>query len=136
MAIGFLVNLPIAAPKPEEIKYVRLGGQTVRVELAISAEAQALGLSGRAGLAEGEGLLFVFNQPGKHMFWMKDMNFPIDILWISESQAVMHIEKNVSPATYPQRFGPDAYSKYVLEVPAGFADKYGINTGNRVLFAE
>lgn len=128
--------MPIGAPKPEEIKYVRLGGQTVRVELAISEEAQASGLSGRASLADGEGMLFVFDQPGKHMFWMKDMNFPIDIFWISEDNAVIYIEKNLEPGSYPQRFGPDSYSKYVLEAPAGFADKYGINTGNRVLFAE
>ena len=95
--MGFVVNLPTqsspAKIAPEDIKYVQIGGQSVRVDLAISPEAQERGLSGRAGLADGEGMLFVFAQPGRKMFWMRKMNFPIDIIWIAEDMQVIFIEK-------------------------------------------
>jgi len=136
LALGFLIGLPSGFLTPENIRYVRLAGQSVRVDLAISAEAQARGLSDRTGLPDGEGLLFIFNQPGKHMFWMRDMRFPIDIIWISPEMRVVHMEKNVAPESFPQSFGPNIYTKYVLEVPAGFADKYNLQIGNRALFTE
>lgn len=136
LVLGFIINLPSPYFTPEKIQYVRVAGQSVHVDLAISPEAHERGLSDRASLPEGEGILFVFDRPGKNMFWMKDMNFPIDIIWISDNLAVIHIEKNIAPGTYPEMFGPDAYSKYVLEVPAGFAEKSGLKLGDQVLFAE
>ena len=138
--MGFVVNLPTqsspAKIAPEDIKYVQIGGQSVRVDLAISPAAQERGLSGRAGLADGEGMLFVFDQPGRKMFWMRKMNFPIDIIWIAEDMQVIFIEKNATPNSYPQAFGPDTLAKYVLEVPAGFAEKNNLQIGNTVLFTQ
>ena len=134
LVLGFLVNLPQGNLTPENIRYVQIGGQSVRVDLAMSAEAQTRGLSGRASLPEGEGMLFIFDRPGKHMFWMRDMNFTIDIIWITEDWRVVYIEKNAAPESYPKFFGPDAYVKYVLEVPAGFSEKNNLQAGNAVLF--
>ena len=51
----------------------------IKVELAITPEARAQGLSGRPSLSENEGVLFVFDKPDKYSFWMKNMNFPLDI---------------------------------------------------------
>ncbi|MBI2097677.1 MAG: DUF192 domain-containing protein, partial [Candidatus Vogelbacteria bacterium] len=75
-------------------------------------------------------------QPGQHMFWMQGMNFPIDIIWVTENMQVVYVEKNVAPESFPQTFGPNIYTKYVLEVPAGFADKYNLNVGNSVFFTD
>ena len=136
LALGFLVSLPGGSLTPENIRYVIVAGQSVKVDLAISIEAQTRGLSGRGSLAEGEGMLFVFNQPEKHLFWMRDMNFPIDIIWITEDLRVVYIEKNAAPETFPKTFGPDAYAKYVLEVPAGFAEKNNLQIGNTVVFTQ
>ncbi len=134
--MGFLITLPRGDLTPESIKYVKVGGQRVRVDLAISAEAQAKGLGGRTGLAEGEGMLFVFDIPAKRQFWMEGMKFSIDMIWITDNMQVVHIDKNVSPESYPARFGPDIYIKYVLEVPAGFSDKNNLEVGDSVVFSD
>lgn len=136
LATGFLVTLPPSNLTPESIRYVRVAGQRVRVDLAISAEAQQKGLSGRTGLSDGEGMLFVFDIPAKRQFWMEGMKFSIDIIWITDNMQVVHIDKNAAPESYPARFGPDIYIKYVLEVPAGFSDKNNIKVGDPVVFSD
>src|SRR3989344_9467711 len=78
----FLIRRPAENFAPEKIKSVRIAGQVIQVELALSEIERAKGLSKREGLKENEGTLFVFERPGKHHFWMKDMNFPLDIIWI------------------------------------------------------
>jgi len=126
---------------PRAIKYVKLGGQSVRVDLALSKEAQEKGLAGKDSLDENEGMLFVFSYPATRYFWMKDMNFPIDIIWLVPSEGgeekeakVIYIKKNASPETPLLTFGPDSPSKYVLEVAAGFLDKNNLKEGDSVLF--
>ncbi len=136
LVAGFLISLPSTSLTPENIGHVVLAGQSIKVDLAISEESQVRGLSGRASLPAGEGMLFVFDQPGKHMFWMQGMQFPIDIIWITENMQVVHFEKSVAPTSFPERFGPDAYVKYVLEVPAGFAEKNNLQVGNTVMFTD
>ncbi|MFA6256705.1 MAG: DUF192 domain-containing protein [Candidatus Paceibacterota bacterium] len=137
LCVGFLGSLPPRSLLPENIRYAVLAGQSVKVELAITKEAQIRGLSGRSGLPEGEGMLFIFDTPSKKIFWMKDMNFAIDMIWITEGKKVVYIEKNARPESYPGTyFGPDTRVKYVLEVPAGFADKYNLEPGNPVVFTD
>jgi uncharacterized membrane protein (UPF0127 family) len=70
------------------------------------------------------GLLFVFDEPGLHGIWMKDMRFPIDILWLDDAFQVVDVRKNVAPDSYPTVFKPTKPARYVLEVTAGFADRY------------
>lgn len=57
------------------------------------------GLSGRKSLGQDEAMLFVFQSPGIYKFWMKDMNFPLDIIWLDKDRKVIHIEHNLSPST-------------------------------------
>jgi hypothetical protein len=116
------------------IRYVKIAGQTIKVDLALTPETQAQGLSGRKTLKEDEGMLFIFAQPGRYSFWMKDMNFPIDIIWLNENLQVVFIEKNLLPASYPQTFTPLGTSKYVLEVQAGFAEKNNLEDGDSAQF--
>ncbi|MEI7709146.1 MAG: DUF192 domain-containing protein [bacterium] len=119
----------------QDIKYVNIAGQNIKVDLALTPAEQEQGLSGRKGLKENEGMLFVFQKVGNYPFWMKDMNFAIDMIWISEDMKVVYIKKDATPASYPTTFGPNQDAKYVLEVVAGFADKNNLKVGDRVLFS-
>jgi len=113
---------------------VSIGGNTVHVTIVDTPEARTKGLSGQGGLAEDEGMLFVFERDGKHSFWMKDMQFSIDILWISSAMRVVDIETRVSPQSYPKSFTPDSPARYVLEVPAGYTEKHGVKEGDMLVF--
>ena len=90
----------------DNIKYIKIAGQEIKVELAVSDAEKGKGLSGRTGLAPNTGMLFVFEKPGPYAFWMKDMNFPIDIIWLSEDLKVVYIKQNTRPESYPDAFGP------------------------------
>ena len=109
--------------------------KTLSVDIADDECKMSLGLSGKTSLID-EGMFFVFEKPGNYGFWMKDMNFPIDILWISETFNVIGIEKNVSPNTYPESFGSEYFAKYVLEVSAQYSDKNNIKIGDKFIFEE
>lgn len=138
--IIFIVSLFYILQKPNTntIKYVRIAGQEIKVELALTEREHSRGLSGRASLANDAGMLFVFAQPGKYSFWMKEMNFPIDIIWLSEDLKVMYIKKDARPESYPESYAPDyapeQSSKYVLEVVSGFSDKNNLKVGESVEF--
>ena len=111
-----------------------IGSNTFQVEIADTPEKRQQGLSGRSALADGSGMFFTFDKPGQYGFWMKDMNFPIDIVWIDENYSIVDIDENLLPETYPKVFYPDQPIKFVLEVPAGTVDKYRIATGTVVQF--
>lgn len=111
---------------------VGIGGIDVRVILADTPEKRTQGLSGRSGLAENEGMLFVFPEEGIYGFWMKDMNFSIDIIWIDNAGTVVHVAESVPPDSYPTSFSPSKPAKYVLEVEAGFAKAHQVSPGSGV----
>ncbi len=115
-----------------QIKVVKINGISIEVEVVETPKARAQGLSGREVLPEGQGMLFAFEKPGQYGFWMKDMNFAIDIVWIDERLQVVGIEKRVSPETFPQIFYPNRRVSYVLELPAGDSRNFGIDIGQVV----
>lgn len=92
------------------------------------------GLSGRKSLGQDEAMLFVFQSPGIYKFWMKDMNFPLDIIWLDKDRKVIHIEHNLSPSTYPKVFGPDLPALFVLEVNSGIANNLSLSVGDEIFF--
>jgi len=95
------------------------------------------GLSGKAFLPLNEGMLFVFSKKEKHLFWMRKMNFPIDILWIDGDTVVDFVqnaptpESGVADKDLPL-YGGDVISDRVLEVNAGWIRSYNIKRGDRV----
>jgi uncharacterized membrane protein (UPF0127 family) len=111
---------------------IRIDEVPIRVEIANSHEERVNGLSGRESLEDVSGLFFVFPEPGYHSIWMKDMRFPIDIIWISEDLLVVGIDANVSPDTYPDLFRPPEPAKYVLETNARYANIFGLRVGHAV----
>lgn len=89
-----------------------------------------MGLSGRDKLDENAGLLFVHDGPGIYGIWMKDMRFPIDVIWLDEDYRVVDMAENVEPDSFPKIFEPSPPALYILEVNTGFAERNGIETGD------
>lgn len=122
--------LQINLPTLDGGRTVILDGQTIHVSVADTDAERAQGLSGSSGLAPDEGMLFVFPVDGKYAFWMKDMLFSIDMVWLSSDGNVRYIVRNASPDTYPQTFVSTSLARYVLELPAGFAKQYNVQVGD------
>jgi len=128
-------SVPVAIPVPTgqtPQQTVQVGGTSIRATIADTPATREKGLSGRAGLANDEGMLFIFPRDGTYSFWMKDMRFSIDIIWISAGGRIVHIAPDVSPETYPEDFVSPTPARYVLEVPAGFAGVHGLDVGDIV----
>jgi uncharacterized protein len=127
-----LALTPFPFAEGYERELIALGGNLVTADIADTPEKRTLGLSGRTTLLPDTGMLFVFDQPGAHGIWMKDMRFPIDILWIDAHYTIVHIEKNVSPDTYPSSFTPPVPALFVLELPDGFTQAHSIVLGDSI----
>ena len=122
-----------ALAKYQGLSLIQIGDSIVLVEIANTPEARTQGLSGREAIRDNTGMFFVFETPAQYGFWMKDMRFAIDIIWIDETLHVIGIEREVSPETFPQIFKPVRLAKYVLELPAEFSEKHHIDIGHVVL---
>jgi uncharacterized protein len=131
---GVEINSQLNNLEVNKIQYVKIAEVTLKVDLALTSKAQEQGLSGRKELKENEGMLFVFDHIGKYSFWMKDMNFPLDIIWIGEDMRVIYIKKNALPESYPEAFTPSQDARYVLEVISSFSQKNNLKKGDKVEF--
>lgn len=136
VAVGFVaafLSLAHVAQKQVHGDTLCFGESCVEVEIAVSPEEIRTGLMNRASLPESGGMLFVFGNEGAHMFWMKNTLIPLDIIWMDDDGRVVYIENDAQPCRTPTcpTHGPKVSSKYVLEVNAGYAEKYNINTGDK-----
>jgi uncharacterized membrane protein (UPF0127 family) len=129
-------TLTFEAAADNQITRVAIGGKVFNVEIAQTEEQKAQGLSGREKLDKNSGMIFVFTPPTIPTFWMRDMRFALDFVWINEDLEVVDITRNVPPpepntplADLPL-FSPRSEVKYVLEINAG--ETSGISIGDRV----
>ncbi len=107
-----------------------LGRITMQASIADSDAERAQGLSDTPYIPIGIAKVFIFDTSEKWSFWMKDMNYPIDIFWLDENGYVVHVVENASPDTYPEiSFAPPVSAKYVIETKAGFAAENNIGVG-------
>jgi len=113
-------------------RVIQVAGRSITVSIADTQSTRKRGLSGRTGLGPDEGMLFIFPEDDWYAFWMKDMRFAIDIVWLSSDGTVITIAPSVSPKTYPHSFIPSAPARYVVELPAGFAREYNLKMGDKV----
>lgn len=104
----------------------------IKVEIVDTAETRAQGLSGRRDLGEVDGMLFVFDEPDYHGIWMKDMHFPIDVIWISENKRVIGVTKQLTPESFPRVYEPSEPALYAVETEVGLADSFGIRRGDPI----
>lgn len=111
---------------------VTFNDQTIPVTIADTDDERVKGLSGTNSLQEGQGMLFVFDRPDYYGFWMKDMKFPIDIIFMRDGKVVT-IHENVKPPSGPESlyvYKPTEASNQVLELNAGKANAFGIKVGD------
>lgn len=123
----------VSEPK-YQTKEVMLGNARYTLQIADTDFLRERGLSYRGSLAPQTGMLFIFDTPRISRFWMKDMNFPLDIIWLDADKKVVHIEHSLSPSTYPDSFGPDTPTQYVIELNAGEVKRIGFVLGTKVNF--
>lgn len=114
---------------------VEIGDLVITTEVACTDEEQAQGLSGRGRLALGTGMLFPFPDDAPHFMWMKDMEFPLDMLWISADGTIVHTEEYISPETFPESFSSPVPSRLVLEINAGIISSSGVSVGKKVVIS-
>lgn len=120
--------------KPEYVD-VSIGDVTFTAELAANEARRAKGLGGRQSLGENEAMLFKFSGNGFHSFWMKDMLFPIDIIWIQDT-VIVDIQKDAAiPISQndSQIYTPENQANNVLEINAGLVERYGFKIGDLVV---
>ncbi len=126
------------AGRNEPFAEVRFSNDTVvYARLALTQEQRTKGLSGTPKLEADEGMIFVYATADLNPFWMKDMLFPLDMLWINENK-VVDLKANV-PAPEPGQsdfslpiYMPSAPANFVLEVNAGWAEAHGVAVGSPV----
>lgn len=112
---------------------ITIGNIPLTVEIADDPHEQTKGLSDREILGENQGMLFIYSGPQNPSFWMKDMRFPIDIIWIRDG-VIVDISENVPlfEDGYITRRSPSHAADAVLEVNAGWAQLHGIRIGDFV----
>lgn len=128
----------LATPGAMAQTEIRIGALAIQAEIARTPEERGQGLSGRPSLPQNAGLLFVFSEERTPSFWMLDMRFPLDFIWISADQRVVDLTENVPPPDPGEsdlpRYAPGQPILYVLEVNAGVVQEAGIQVGDTVAF--
>lgn len=111
-------------------------GHVLDIEIADSMQERSVGLSNRDSLPENSGMLFIFENAGRHGFWMKDTRIPLDMVWIKGDE-ILGVTKDVQPEPGKSILNltvhyPPAEVDKVLELNAGTAERIGISTGDRI----
>jgi len=119
-----------------EHRTIMVGDDIFSVDVSDSEEERQRGLSGRGRLEEGSGMLFVYDSPRIPVFWMKDMDFPIDIIWISGGRVIgaelnIPVERGV-PEAEMRRYSPPDFVDMALEVASGTVSRLMVTVGEPV----
>lgn len=108
---------------------------TFSVETVKDSKAQQIGLTKYNSIKSDQGMLFVFDKPDTYSFWMKNMKFPIDIIFINGDSVVSFVE-NAKPVNAdvanPPIYSPTDPADKVVEIQAGLVKKYNIKKGDKV----
>ena len=120
----------------EDLKTLLIANSTIKVEIRDTDSERASGLSGRAKLPDNSGMLFIFPNSATHGFWMKDMRFALDFVWINNNR-IVELTPHVLPPgetnNIPQVVTPKQPVNWVLEVPSGFIAANGLKIGDSVV---
>jgi len=110
---------------------LRINGAVFFTDIADSETERREGLSRKEGLPLDHGLLFEFGTNDYHGIWMREMRFPIDVIWFDENFVVVGVKHSFKPDDFPSVAYPDAPARYVLEINAGLAREFNIEVGNQ-----
>ena len=123
----------IDSAEPAKEAQVVVNDKAMQVAIADTPDKRSLGLSLRDSMPRDRGMLFVFDEEGVYAFWMKNMEFNLDIIWINSTGTVVQVEKNLKPCLdICPSYESGKPALYVLEVNAGVSDELGIREGTTV----
>jgi uncharacterized membrane protein (UPF0127 family) len=114
-------------------------GQQIRVEVLTKKQDMMRGMMFRESLAPDRGMLFIHGSAGLYPYWMYQVRIPLDIIWIDMSKQVVEISPNTpacksASAKDCESYGGHKTAVYILELPGGSSEKFGIGVGDRVTF--
>lgn len=130
--IGF-VTLAVLTPAYATVA-LKTDKKVFILQVADTDSARQAGLSGRYSMAADAGMLFSYSDSEVRCYWMKGMRFSLDILWLSASKRIEYMQRDVSPATYPQQYCPKQSARYVIELSAGTARTDDLHIGQKLDF--
>jgi uncharacterized membrane protein (UPF0127 family) len=127
----FLLSLSYADAQPPQVCHLE---NCVTVEVVSKQADLERGLMYRTGLDQNKGMLFVFPNDSKNSFWMKNMHFDLDILWINNEGRIVFIGQNVPACTNDPCpvYTPDQNARYVLELNSGYTASHHWNVGDKI----
>ena len=105
----------------------------IDIEIANTDSERALGLMFRDKMKENQGMLFIFDNEDYRSFWMKNTILPLDMIFVNADFKITNIRKHTKPYDLSQ-YTSTKPAKYVVEVNAGFTDKYNIKPGDKISF--
>jgi uncharacterized membrane protein (UPF0127 family) len=108
-----------------------VGGDTLLVEVASSEPQRQVGLMFRTVMAEGEGMLFVFDREGIYPFWMRNTELPLSIAFIDRSGVIADIQ-DMAPHDERTDHSPPRLILYALEMNQGWFERHNVKTGDSV----
>lgn len=123
----------VIAPQFQTVE-LGIGSKVLSARIANTDKLRTQGLSGTPELGAGNAMLFVFDSTAIQSFWMKDMNYSIDIIWLDDSKKIVSIKEHATPESYPDQFAPDTSARYVVEVSDGFIKENKVKVGDAVSF--
>ena len=133
-AAALLLLLAACGTKGPAARIQTRGGRVdLALEIAATPETRSRGLMYRHELADGHGMLFVFDVDANHEFWMKNTLIPLDMIFITVDGQIAGVKKNTTPMS-TAGISVGTPSRYVLEVPGGWAERRGVAVGDRVEF--
>ena len=127
--IGVALFLNFYFNKKMEVVKVCFKENCFLAQVAKTKTERTRGLMFRESLENNEAMLFVFEQPSVHSFWMKNCQISLDIVWLDENYKVVAIKANNQPCPEKgecQSINPNVVAKYALEINAGLANQLGI----------
>lgn len=113
-----------------------INNHVIKLTVARTPKEREIGLSETKSISNDEGMIFMFENPGYYSFWMKNMKFPIDIIYINDEE-IVYIEKNAQIPTReenPTIYTPTELADKVLEIQSGLSDKYNFKKGDKIKY--
>lgn len=104
------------------------------IEIVSDKKTKQQGLSGRSPMPDDRGMLFILDSSVEHFFWMKGMEFPIDILFFSEDKSVTEVLPKLMLCKECPTYKAPVHTAYALEINAGLAEVLGVKTGDRFVY--
>jgi len=133
---GFYLRLlGIFSDKTYRRERAKIGRLWLDMDVADDSYKRAKGLMYRKKMQKDRGMLFVFDSERRYSFWMLNMQFSIDLIWLDKNMRVVDITKDAAPSLSifsSKSYSPRAPAMYVIEACSGFASSSKLKPGNRI----